>query len=219
MAIMTMILGESGTGKTSALRNLDPKQCVLFRSIAKPLPFRSKDWQPLDAENPEGSIITSDNSHKICQILHRSKAVAARPIIIFDDFQYIMANEFFARTHEKGYEKFAEMGRHIFDIINAAQTLPDSKRVYFLWHTETDPFGKVKAKTIGKMLDEKYTPEGAFTIALRTQVSQGAYRFSTQNNGSDTVKSPIGMFADGLIDNDIAAVDTAICDYYGIADN
>lgn len=218
MSIMTMILGESGTGKTTSLRDLDPQKCLLIRSIAKPLPFRSKDWQPISAENPQGSILTSDNAFYICKTLSQSKAVKERDIIILDDFQYIMANEFFRRSAEKGFEKFTEIGANIFHILNTAQTLPDNKRVYFLWHTETDPFGKVKSKTIGKMLDEKYTPEGAFTIVLRTHVNNGAYQFSTQNNGNDTVKSPMGMFSDALIDNNLAEVDKQICDFYGLND-
>lgn len=219
MSIMTMILGESGTGKTTSLRDLDPKKCLLIRSIAKPLPFKSKGWQPLSAGNPDGSVLTSDNAQYICQILRNSKAAKQREIIIFDDFQYIMANEFFRRSTEKGFDKFTEIGANIFNILNTAnQELGDEQRVYFLWHTETDPFGKVKSKTIGKMLDEKYTPEGAFTIVLRTHVNNGTYQFSTQNNGNDTVKSPMGMFSDALIDNNLAEVDKQICDFYGLND-
>ena len=219
MSIMTMILGESGTGKTTSLRDLDPKKCLLIRSIAKPLPFKSKGWQPLSAGNPDGSVLTSDNAQYICQILRSSKAAKQREIIIFDDFQYIMANEFFRRSTEKGFDKFTEIGANIFNILNTAnQELGDEQRAYFLWHTETDPFGKVKSKTIGKMLDEKYTPEGAFTIVLRTHVNNGAYQFSTQNNGNDTVKSPMGMFSDALIDNNLAEVDKQICDFYGLND-
>ena len=218
MSIMTMILGESGTGKTTSLRDLDPKKCLLIRSIAKPLPFKSKGWQPLSAGNPDGSVLTSDNAQYICQILRSSKAAKQREIIIFDDFQYIMANEFFRRSTEKGFDKFTEIGANIFNILNTAnQELGDEQRVYFLWHTETDQFGKVKSKTIGKMLDEKYTPEGAFTIVLRTHVNNGAYQFSTQNNGNDTVKSPMEMFPDApLIDNNLAEVDKHICEFYGI---
>lgn len=214
MSIMTMIQGESGTGKTTALRNLPPEKTLLIRSIAKPLPFRSAQWQPYNRDNPTGSIYTTDNSETVCRLL--KTAPDAKEIIILDDFQYIMANEFFRRSDEKGYDKFAEMGRNVFNILNTAQSLPENKRVYFLWHTETDPFGKVKAKTIGKMLDEKYTPEGVFTICLRTKVTQGVYQFSTQNDGADTVKSPIGMFSDGLIDNDLNEVDKTVCSYYGI---
>lgn len=215
MSIMTMILGESGTGKTTSLRHLNPAKTLLIRSIAKPLPFRSTAWQPFHRDNPQGSIFTTDHHAHICQVLN-SNAAKSKEIIVLDDFQYIMANEFFRRSAEKGFEKYADMGRQIFDIIHTAQALPDNQRLYFLWHTDTDPFGKIKAKTIGKMLDEKYTPEGAFTIALRTQINQGVYQFATQNNGNDTVKSPMDMFANPFIDNDLKAVDDAICAYYNI---
>lgn len=216
MSIMTMILGESGTGKTTSLRHLDPVKTLLIRSIAKPLPFKAAGWTQYSRDNPEGSIYTTDKSDTVCRLLHSENVLKHKDIIVLDDFQYIMANEFFARSYEKGYDKYTEIGRHIYDIIQAAQSLPDNKRVYFLWHTETDALGKTKAKTIGKMLDEKYTPEGAFTIALKTVVNQGEYKFATQNSGNDTVKSPLGMFADPLIDNDLAQADAAICDFYQI---
>lgn len=88
--------------------------------------------------------------------------------------------------------------------------------VYFLMHIEKDAEGREKAKTIGKMLDEKITLEGLFTIVLKTQVVDGKYTFRTQNSGNDTVKSPMGMFAEVEIDNDLKAVDTAIREYYNL---
>jgi len=137
-----------------------------------------------------------------------------RPIIIIDDFQYIMANEFMRRTDEKGFDKFTEIGRHTWDIINAATALPDEKRVYILSHTETTDSGKTKLKTIGRLLDEKITLEGMVTIVLRTVVRDGNYHFATRNNGSDTTKTPMGLFDAELIDNDLDAVNSAITHYY-----
>ena len=118
------------------------------------------------------------------------------------------------RSEQKGYDKFTEIARHAWDVINTATGLPNNKRIYIMAHTQTDEFGKVKAKTIGKMLDEKITLEGLFTIVLRTQVESGQYSFRTQNNGNDTVKSPIGLFDTETIPNDLAAIDQTICDYY-----
>ena len=97
--------------------------------------------------------------------------------------------------------------------------MPAHKRVYILAHTQNDDYGRTKIKTIGKMLDEKITLEGMFTICLRTHVKDDAYQFSTPNNGSDTVKSPMGLFEQDFIDNDLAAIDRIICDYYGISES
>jgi hypothetical protein len=117
---------------------------------------------------------------------------------------------------EKGYDKFTEMAKGYYDVIDAVRRMPAQKRVYFLSHSERDNFGNVKAKTIGKLLDEKVTVEGLFTIVLRTVVTEDKYLFQTRNSGQDTVKSPMDMFADDFIPNDLAEVDKAICDYYGL---
>jgi hypothetical protein len=94
--------------------------------------------------------------------------------------------------------------------------MPVQKRVYFLSHSERDNFGNVKAKTIGKLLDEKVTVEGLFTIVLKTVVTENNYYFQTRNSGQDTVKSPMDMFTEDLIPNDLAEVDKTVCEYYGI---
>lgn len=203
MAIVTFILGHSGSGKSYSLRHLEPEQTALINVIGKPLPFRG---------GGKLKSMTTDNSEHICRTLPKIKS----PVIVIDDFQYIMANEFMRRSHEKGYDKFNDIGRNAWDILNVATSLPADKRVYILSHTQENESGRTSIKTIGKMLDDKITPEGMVTIVLRTQVIDGKYRFVTQNNGNDTTKSPAGMFADTLIDNDLAAIDAAICDYYGL---
>jgi len=211
MSIATLILGQSGTGKSTSMRNLNPADVLLIQAIKKPLPFRSKDWRPLTKEG--GNVYVCDNAAKICQIIEKTQ----KSIIVIDDFQYIMANEFMRRTAEKGYDKFTDIGRAAWDIFNAATGASDHKRVYILSHTEQNESGTTKIKTIGKMLDEKITLEGMVTICLKTVVTNGVYEFSTQNSGSDTVKSPLGLFESERIDNDLAAVDAAIIEYYGLA--
>ncbi|MDE9448107.1 ATP-binding protein, partial [Xenorhabdus bovienii] len=137
--------------------------------------------------------------------------------IIVDDFQYLMANEFMRRSEEKSFDKFTEIGSHAWNVIdNAIRQTPDNLRIYFLSHTEETQIGKVKMKTIGKMLDEKITVEGMFTIVLKTLVKDGQYFFTTQNSGFDTVKSPMGLFDSFEIENDLKAVDDAICEYYNL---
>lgn len=217
MSIACMILGESGTGKSTSLRNLDPAHTLLIQPVKKPLPFRSSEWKLANEDNPSGSIFCTDNSATMVKAMQRTK----KEIIVLDDFQYVLANEFMRRVTDvaKGNESFAkynEIARHAWDVLMAASQLPDHKRVYILSHTSTDDFGKTKIKTIGKLLDEKIVMEGLVTIVLKTVVQNGNYLFSTRNSGNDTVKSPIGLFEDELIENDLAVVDSAIFNYYGL---
>jgi len=209
MSIATMILGESGTGKSTSMRNLDPKETLLIQAVKKPLPFKSKEWKPV-ADG--GNVYASDQSDAIIKAMHKTR----RSVIIIDDYQYILANEFMRRSEERGFDKFSDIGRHAWDILMAASSLPDDVRVYILGHTQSDDQGRVRAKTIGKMLDDKITVEGLFSIVLKTVVQNGNYLFSTRNNGSDTVKSPLGLFDDEFIENDLSKVDKAICEYYDV---
>ena len=209
MSIATMILGTSGTGKSASLRNMDPAQTLLIQTIPKPLPFRSSDWK---AVKDGGNVIVSALAETIISAMHKT----SRPIVVVDDFQYLLAVEFMARASEVGYGKFTEMAKHYFDVLTAAANLAPEKRVYLLSHTDMAENGQVKAKTIGKLLDEKITVEGLVTIVLRTHVINGQYVFSTHNNGQDTVKTPMGMFEAEHIPNDLLEVDKAVVEYYAI---
>ena len=210
MSIATIILGESGTGKSASMRNLDPEKTLLIQSVRKTLPFRGRAWSELSKENPTGCVFASDNSETIIKAMSRTK----RKVIVIDDFQYVLANEFMRRSDEKGFEKFTDIGRHAWDILTAATKLPDDTRVYILSHIQTDEAGRSRIKTIGKLLDEKITIEGMVTIVLRTVVDGDNYQFATRNSGNDTTKSPMGMFESDRIPNDISAVDDAITSYY-----
>lgn len=216
MSIATLIIGESGTGKSASLRNLHPQDTLIIQAVKKPLPFPSKDWKPI-AKGQAGSVFVTDQSKDIIEAMNRS----SKDLIVIDDFQYVLANEFMRRvtdveTGNGAFAKYNDIARHAWDVLMAASSLPDHKRVYILSHTSTDDFGKTKIKTIGKLLDEKIVLEGLVTIVLRTSKVNGSYFFSTQNSGSDTVKSPMGLFESDQIDNDLAFVDSKICDYYGI---
>lgn len=214
MGTATLILGESGTGKSASLRNVNPDDAILIKAVGKPLPFRSNNWKAWDATAKKGSVVVSDDWHHIQTIIKRAPAYGKK-VIIVDDFQYVMSNEFMRRSEEKSFDKFTEIGRHAWEVIKAAQDAPDDLRVYFLAHTEETQMGRTKMKTIGKMLDEKITVEGMFSIVLRTMTRDDRFFFTTKNNGSDTVKSPMGMFETNEIDNDLACVDATICEYYG----
>lgn len=213
MSIATLILGQSGTGKSASLRNLDPKQVLLIQSIRKPLPFRAAGWDYITKQNKKGSILHTDNAAIICNWV---KNVRKR-IVIIDDFQYVMANEFMRRSSETSFNKFTEIGKGAWDIFNAAANAQDVKRVYILSHTEENDQGRTKIKTIGKMLDEKITLEGMVTSVLQTNIINDQYIFETKNNGRNTVKTPMGLFEQDHIANDLALVDAAMCDYYNIA--
>lgn len=215
MGTATLILGESGTGKSTSLRNINPTEAILIKPIGKPLPFKSNDWKAWDKNKKQGSVFTSDKWDALVAVIKRAHEYSKR-IVIIDDFQYVMSNEFMRRSEEKSFDKFTEIGRHAWEVIKAAQDAPDDLRVYFLAHTEETPMGRIKMKTIGKMLDEKITVEGMFTIVIRTLTRDDQFFFTTKNNGSDTVKTPMGMFDSNEIDNDLAFVDAKICDYYGI---
>jgi len=202
MGIPVMILGESGTGKSCSLRNFDSNQVGVINIARKPLPFRSK-LKELKTDDPR-------------TIISALKGMKTRSAVV-DDFQYILADSFMKRSKEVGFQKFSDMAYDYWSIVQTViNDMPDDKIVYFLSHLQRDEYGNEKAKTIGKLLDEKITVEGMFTIVLKTAVQDGKYYFRTVNSGSDTVKAPMGMFATELIDNDLAAVDTVIREYYGI---
>jgi len=210
MGIPVLILGESGCGKSTSMRNLNPNDCFLIQPVKKLLPFRN-EFKPMSKEG--GQIKATDNTQMIIRVIDGAVKLGKKMIII-DDFQYIMANEFMRRSKEKSYDKFNDIGFNAWGIINHAQSVDSDIRVYFMSHVETDMNGKTKIKTIGKMLDEKITLEGLFTIVLGASVSDSKYTFTTQNGGSDTLKSPMGMFDDLHIDNDLKMIDDTIIEYY-----
>lgn len=204
MAILVMVYGQSGTGKSTSLRNFKPEQVSVVNVLGKPFPFRNK----LNAYR-------SDDYGAIDNYIKKTPKLS----IVVDDSTYLMTNEFMRTAGQSGYRKFTTMAQNFNAIVNVARDLPDDKIVYFLGHLERDADGHEKFKTIGKLLDEKVCVEGIFTIVLKTVVQDGHYYFSTQNNGSDVSKSPMGMFSDILIDNDLSMVDKAIREYYDMPAN
>ncbi|HJV53054.1 MAG TPA: AAA family ATPase [Noviherbaspirillum sp.] len=212
MSVNCLILGEPGTGKSTSMRNMVAADTLLIQTIKKPLPFRSTGWAHRTKDNPAGNVFVSDDPAGIVEIMRKTK----RKIIVIDDWNLVMTNAFMRRSAEIGFQKFNDIGRAAWDVMMESMALPDDVRVYMLGHTETDDFGKSKAKTIGRMIDEKCPVESLFTIVLRTRVQDGNYEFLTHNSGSDTVKSPLGMFTEHAIENDLSAVDAAICDYYSL---
>ena len=200
MAILVMIYGASGTGKSTSLRFFNQEDVSIINVSGKPMPFRKK--LPQCKTNDYQAII-------------RGLPKITTPSIVIDDATYLMADEFMRNAKVSGYQKYTDIAKNFSDLIEAARKLDDEKIDYFIGHSETMDDGREHFKTIGKMLDNYITLEGKFSIVLKTVVKDGKYYFSTQNSGQDTVKSPMDMFDAPLIDNDLKSVDDDIRVYYG----
>ena len=203
MAEKILIIGESGTGKSTSIRNCNPETTAIVNPVGKPLPFRGK-FEMLNGE--------TDSSY-ICEWM-MEQAEVGKKMIIVDDFQYILSIPYMNRIKEAGWDKWNDFGSNYFEIIDVCAELPEDVTVYYLSHCETLENGITTIKLIGKLLREKITIEGLFTTVLRTQVVDGKYYFLTQNSGKDTVKSPLGMFPSYAIENDLSYVDDKIRNYY-----
>jgi hypothetical protein len=220
MSTAILVMGESGTGKSTSIRTLSSEKTFVINVLGKPLPFQSfkKDYKKLFKDNVGtliGNYIETDSPSYIIKILDGiDKNMNNIKNIIIDDYQYVMCNEFMRTALEKGYEKFTRIGLNAWNIIDKASKLREDISVFFLSHSETDNFGKSKCKTIGKMLDDKITLEGMFTTVLHSMVIEGNYKFLTQNDGFHIAKSPMGMFADNIIDNDLGFVVKKMNEYY-----
>jgi len=201
MGIPVLILGDSGSGKSSSLRNFEPADVGIFNVASKPLPFRKK-------------LNKVDNANY--QIMYKVLGEPKLKSYVIDDSQYLMAFEMFDRAKETGYGKFTDVALNFRNLIHYVITcVPEDVIVYFLHHTETTDTGKVKAKTSGKMLDNQLTVEGLFSIVLMAKTDGQRYYFETQSDGYSTCKSPMEMF-EKEIDNDLKLVDTTIREYWDL---
>lgn len=225
MATGILILGESGTGKSTSLENLPPKETFIINVKGKSLPF--KGWKsgftPFGKDNLEGNYLQTEDAGTIIKTMqYISEKMPHIKYLIVDDFQYMAASEFMAKASEKGFDKFTSIGKNIYSVADYHNKLRDDLYVVYLNHLEefTDSMGdrKMKAKLVGKLVDNVVTLEGLFTIVLYTNVKKGKegmeYTFQTQNNGSNTAKSPKGMFDSVEIPNDLGYVIKNIEEYY-----
>ena len=207
MAQKVLVMGESGTGKSTSMRNCDAAITAVVNPVGKPLPFKNH----FDMLNNE------TDARKITKYI-KDQAAAGKKIIVVDDFQYILAVPYMNRIKETGWDKYNDFGANYFEIIDVCKDLPDDVVVVYMTHLETLDNGLTTVKLIGKLLREKITIEGLFTVVLRTGVNEGKYYFYTQNSGKDTVKSPLGMFPSYAIDNDLNYVVDKIRNYYEIGE-
>lgn len=215
MATAVLIIGEPGTGKSTSIRNLKTEETFIINVIGKPLPFRHAKKLYTQVTQEGGNYIEVDEYSKIIKVIQgiNSKRPDIKNLII-DDFQYVLSFEFMRRATEKSYEKFTEIAQHAWMMIKEVCICRQDLACFFLSHSDTDSNGKVGFKSIGKMLQEKISVEGLFTIVLHSLIVDSKYKFLTQNDGIHIAKSPMGMFEERLIDNDLNDVLNKIHTYY-----
>lgn len=218
MSNTVLVIGQSGSGKSTSLRNLDPKTTFIINVLDKPLPFRGfkKGYKPCTKENKNGNYFaTSDWSRVVRCIEMVNNERSDITTLVIDDWQYILSYEFIRRASEKGFDKFSDLANHGWSTMNACTTgTRSSLTTFILAHSDLDQTGRSKLKTIGKMLDEKITLEGLFTTVLHSRIIDGEYKFQTQDDGDFLAKSPIGMFDEHLIPNDLVSVKDAVENYF-----
>lgn len=204
MGIPVLVLGESGGGKSTSMRNFEQGEVFVFNVAGKPFPFR-KQFNKMD--NPS------------YQDIERELKKGGFKKYVIDDSQYLLAFEMFDKAKDTGYGKFTDMALHFRGLIDyVIRNVPNDVIVYFLHHTEIGENGRIKAKTVGKMLDNQLTVEGLFSIVLLAAVEGREYYFITQSDGYTTCKSPVDMF-DIRISNDLKYVDSTIREYWQIPDS
>ncbi len=201
MGVAVLVMGPSGSGKSTALRNFNGNEIGVLNVAGKPLPFRS-------------DIKTADNANY--QLIYKVLKANRLRAYAIDDSQFLMSFEEMD-SNKTGYDKFNSIGFNFIGLVRSIPTLTDKDTiVYFLHHTEVGDDGHIKAKTIGKLIDNHYTLEGLFSVVLLAEVDKDKYTFVTQSGGRSTAKSPLGMLPP-VMDNDLNAVDAAIRDYWGMA--
>jgi hypothetical protein len=224
------IVGMSGTGKSSSygnipeigIKGLNPKETVIINVAGKDLPFRGWSSKYNGKVSEGGNYLETADAGQIAKaIKYISESRQDVKSILIDDAQYIMAFEFMARAKESGYGKFADVGVNIAKVVEAARSTRRDLKVYFLWHPEKDNTGNLKMKTVGKMVDDYLTLEGLFTVILYSKVSKGLdskveYSFVTNSDGEYPAKSPVGMFKELYIKNDLDFVSNSIDEYNGV---
>jgi hypothetical protein len=207
MGLGVLIIGKSGSGKSCSMRNFEDGEIGLINVIGKPLPFKVKF----------NGIAATDNYEKIKSVLANSRTNS----IVIDDAGYLLTNAFMKGHAASGkgagkFDFYNDLADSFWQMTEAIRALPKEKIVYVVMHEEESENGTIRPKTLGKLLDNTVCVEGLFTIVLRSLFSDGNYIFSTQTNGADTAKSPMGMFDETYITNDLKAVDKKIREFYGI---
>ena len=225
MAQSVLVIADSGSGKSTSIRDLDPKETFIINIANKPLPFKGwkKNYTMISKDNQKGNMTGVSSAAGIIKaMMHVNDKMPHIKNLVIDDWQYMSSFEYFDRADEKGYDKFTSIAKNLAQVAKLPKDMREDLYIFFLTHSEesTDVNGhrKVKAKTVGKMIDNALTLEGLFSIVLFGKVVKGeddklSYVFETANNGENTCKSPAGMFDDTRIDNSLKVVKDAIIEY------
>lgn len=240
MAKIVVISGLTSTGKSTSycsidltdiqIKGLDPKKTFLFNTVNKEIPVKggNKLYAPIGVEGGNNNMIGGFEYKAIYEKLQQINAGKRFEQCIIEDAQYLLSMDFFNRRNESGFDKYAKMGFSFIELINFIKSMRDDLTVYFIMHTEESADEKslnIKLKTIGKMLDEKFTVEGLFSIVLRAvkrmKNKKVVYEFLVKPESvNDIVKTPLGMFVDdkgnsiSSIPNDLGLVKEALNSYY-----
>lgn len=201
-SIGVLLMGTSGTGKSTSLRNLPAEETAIINVTNKPMPFRNKN---------NLKIVNCSNYEQMIKAIINTK----RRIIVIDDSSYMMTFENFDKATQKGYDKFTTMAVNYYNLLETPKKCDGEKIIYFVTHEEIDENGVSHPKSIGKMLSQQLVIEGLFSIVLRSMQKENQYVFQTHNDGTSVCKSPIEMFEEDFIPNDLAEVDKIIREYYG----
>jgi len=224
------IVGESGSGKSTSLETLDPKETFIINCSRKDLPFRGwksnytifKKEQGTTEDNGGNHYMTESAATIRALLTHIDKNRDDITKIVIDDAQYIMSTEYMNRSDEGGWDKFTDIAKNIWTVVDTARNLDRPIDVIITFHSEDVADGtkiRKKIKTVGKMIDNTITLEGLFTIILYTSVQmnidtqQPEFRFMTKTDGKNTCKTPKGMFEDLYIPNDMNYVFEKIKEY------
>ena len=224
MANLIAIVGASGSGKSTSIRNLNPEETFIINVASKPLPFKGwkTNYTSWNKENPKGNLVNTSDVNIIGKIMsHIDKNRPEIKNVVIEDSQYLMGFEAMDRAKEKGFEKFTDMAQKFYSVLKTAIGLRDDLNVIVTCHSEntgTADYPQLKIKTLGKMIDNIITVEGLFTYVLFTDVSrdennQVVYSFITHSDGSNTAKSPLGCFDEDKVPNDLAYVISKIEEY------
>ena len=198
-SVPVLLIGQSGSGKSTSLRNFKGDEVAVVNVLGKPLPFKSD--------------IKAGKCDDYAKILN-AIANTQKKTIVIDDAGYLLTNEFMNKSSVKGYDKYNEMANNFFNLINGIKAVEGGKTVYLIMHEDINEFGDIKPKTIGKLLDDKVNIQGMFTICIRSMFENGNYVFKLKTNGQDCVKTPFGMFETDTMENDLKAFDEVVREYY-----